>query len=123
MLVSCSSPEKVIIDESSDSLSDIKKAVVAIIGEPRLISENQREFFGPYHGNNKLQRAYYHILILGARRPYQLEIKYVIEKKYENKFIFSSFDRTKAAKAADDIKNRLNESRDNANVIDDFRAF
>ena len=121
-------------------VNDVRKPVVvihkaieyAMPGGIRKRSRNNRVFYGHYHppGKNpkinarrKLIRAHAVIKILGDRRPYAIEIQYLIEKYKEGDYEVSKND----AGLADGVKKKLEDylgSRpDNRDLIDDFRAF
>jgi hypothetical protein len=119
----CGTNHKVISQDHEESLATIKKAVVHVIGEPRFISQNQREFFGAYVKVTPTERYYTKVLILGARRPYSLEVSTIFEKKNGTEYVHDRYDKAISNKVISEIKTRLNQSRDEGNVIDDFRAF
>ena len=127
-LVACQSNSIKI--ETEASLADVKKAVTAAIGEPRFVSQNQREFTSIYFGRKsgsegveKLkERLYSHILILGSRRPYTIEIKVLVEEKVGSTYEHVGEDPSVAKKLKLDIEAKL-QSRENRNFIDDFRPF
>jgi hypothetical protein len=117
--------EEAKVEESNQSLGEIKKAIVAVIGEPRKLSQNQREFTSQFYQKNESKlkaRYYYTVTVLGARRPYSIEARAFIEQKgpdAEEPLEDSSL----AAKVLREIQIKLNQSREGRNLIDDFRAF
>lgn len=120
------------IADQNLSLVDIKKAVTAVIGEPRAVSENQRTFLSQYFSRKpdpkfdaqkSKERLYAKVAILGDRRPYDVEVEVVVEEREQNSYYATGNDSTEAKKLGKDIRTRLNQGRDDRNVIDDFRAF
>ena len=118
-------------------LTEIQKAVVD--GLPlgkRAISENSREIFSEYFvmienkprpaGRLKV-RYYAHIYILGDRRPYQVEglvrkqVKESIEGIHDYADAGIDEELTKIVMA--NVKAKLIKSRDERNIVDDFRVF
>jgi hypothetical protein len=131
-LFGCASEEENSIEASESSLMQIRRAVVSVIGEPRSISENQREYFSKYYPKGQdlkfdpeksKQRLYTHVTILGARRPYTIETKVLIEAWSTEGFEPVGEDTDLALKATKEIRDKLNQRRDGQNIIDDFRAF
>jgi|SRR6185312_6030073 len=131
-LWSCSTAS-VTLDNQNYSLGDIRKAIQSKIGEPRLISENQRTFKSVYFSlkpdkkfdaNKSKQRAYAKVVVLGERRPYDLEITVVVEERdSDGGYSEIGDDPAQSEQLAQAIKNKLHQSIDDRNVIDDFRAF
>ncbi|MEZ0392662.1 MAG: hypothetical protein ACAH59_10625 [Pseudobdellovibrionaceae bacterium] len=114
------------------SLGDIKRAVEAAIGEPRTISENQRTFYSQYFSRKpdpkfdpvkSKERAYAKVVILGDRRPYEVDVEVLIEVRDSRGYVQSGTDLSEAKKVGKEIRAKLNLSREDRNVIDDFRAF
>ena len=85
------------ITESNLSVKDHRKAVVAAIGEVKSVSQNGREIYSPYHNRNfkvldepndvKI-RYYTKVVVLGARRPYDLSIEVRKEQKDPDEKVF-----------------------------------
>lgn len=120
------------LEEGEQSLAEIKRSIVAVMGDPRIVSENQREFTSQHFSRNadpkfnpqtSKERAYATFLILGTRRPYNVEIHVFVEKKSKKGYVKAGEDTHSAEKLAIELKNRLNQSREGRNLIDDFRAF
>jgi hypothetical protein len=131
LLWGCVSGSYVIKDQNL-SLGDIKKSVTSVIGEPRRISENQRTYHSQYFSrkpNAKFdpdkspERAYAKVIVLGDRRPYDVELEVVVEERQGNHYVETGNDMVEARKIGMDLKGKLNQSREDRNVIDDFRAF
>lgn len=123
----------VILKETPLGLSETRKAVVSVIGEPRLLSPDGRELFSKYYDkkNNLIgrlemasERYYTLVSILGDRRPYDIQVEVIVEDRGEDgKFYFADKFDDKAKPIAEKIKRALNQSLGNRNVIDDFRSF
>ncbi len=123
----------VILRETPLNVSETRRAVMSVIGEPRSVSSNGREMLSHYYDrkNNKIEkmnlareRFYTHVTILGDRRPYDVQVEILVEgRTEEGKFELIDRDDDRAAGVAEKIRNALNEGRDNRNVIDDFRTF
>ena len=132
IFIGCGTRGGVRINEETSSLNDIRAAVKSVLGEPRKISQNQREIYSPYFSptadpkfdeNKARERAFSKVEILGDRRPYDITIEVFIEEKNQGKYQVVDKDVRLATRFRDEIRKRLNESRDGRNVIDDFRAF
>lgn len=123
----------VFLRETPLNVSETRKAIVSVIGQPRITSENGRELFSNFYdrkghsdeeAKNLRERLFTHVTILGDRRPYDIQIEVVVEmrdkggtyRKVEN-------DDARAEKIAVDIQKALVQSRDNRNIIDDFRPY
>jgi hypothetical protein len=64
------------------------------------------------------------VLILGDRRPYQIEVQALVEaKNVQGKFEAAGSDTALAKKYAVEIKAKLDQGREGRNVIDEFRVF
>lgn len=131
-LSGCVSPSGIRIESETSSLNDIRAAVKSVLGDPRKISQNQREIYSPYFSpsadakfdeNKSKERAFSKVEIHGDRRPYDITIEVFIEEKQHSKYVIVDRDVRLATKFRDEIRKKLNESRDSRNVIDDFRAF
>ncbi|HWU44163.1 MAG TPA: hypothetical protein VN132_12015 [Bdellovibrio sp.] len=123
----------VVLRETPLGVSETRRAVVSIIGEPRLVSENGRELFSKYYDKKgreivkmDMVRERYstHVTILGDRRPYDIQVEVLVEDRdSDGGFELTDRDDDKAAPIAEKIRKALNQSLDNRNVIDDFRSF
>ena len=120
------------VNEPEQSLAEIKKAIVSIMGDPRKLSENQREFTSQYFGRKPngnfdplkaKERLYAVMTILGARRPYDIEIHAFVEKRVGKTYVEAGEDSVMSNKLAKELQEKLNQSRDGRNMIDGFRAF
>jgi hypothetical protein len=132
LLWSCQTVEHgVLIPETPLNMSDSRKAVQVVIGKPRTISENGRELFSGYYdswgldfdpGKSK-ERFHTHVLILGDRRPYDIRVIVPVEEKRGSSYVRVGYDNDRAKKVSEKIKRALTESRDNRNIIDDFKPY
>ncbi len=120
------------IKEQNLSLGDIKKSVASVIGEPRKTSENQRTYVSQYFSRTpnpkfdpekSTERAYAKVVVLGDRRPYDVELDVIVEQRDGNRYVEVGTDLSEAKKLGKDLRSKLNQSREDRNVIDDFRAF
>lgn len=119
--------------ETPLNVSDTRRAVVSVIGQPRLTSENGRELLSKYYdriGNsedsikNARERLSTHVTILGDRRPYDIQIEVVVEiRDKEGVYQIVERDEFRAERVAKEIQKALVQSRDNRNIIDDFKPY
>ncbi len=122
------------IHESDISLTESRKALVKLYGEPRSISQNGREFLTNYMDKKgrilesvkkAKERRYAHIKILGERRPYEILVTAIVQVQsgpgvYET---LDEHDEALSNQLAVEIKKELLKSLENRNIIDDFNAF
>jgi hypothetical protein len=132
-LVGCQT-DGVVLHDTPLNISETRIAVARVMGQPRLTSENGREMVSKYYdrkGNSDedvikkgRERLSTHIIILGDRRPYDIQVEVVVEiRDHEGKYQVVERDEARADKVAKDIKKALVQSRDNRNLIDDFRPY
>ncbi|MGZ3940357.1 MAG: hypothetical protein ACXVBK_16420 [Flavisolibacter sp.] len=125
--------EGVYLRETPLNISETRRAVVSVIGQPRATSENGREMLSKYYdrkGNseeqvkNARERLSTHVTILGDRRPYDIQIEVVVEiRDHSGVYQVVERDDTKARKIALEVQKALVQSRDNRNIIDDFKPY
>lgn len=123
----------VFLRETPLNVSDTRRAVVSVIGQPRLTSENGRELLSKYYdriGNtedsikNARERLSTHVTILGDRRPYDIQIEVVVEiRDKDGVYQVVERDEFRAERVAKEIQKALVQSRDNRNIIDDFKPY
>ncbi|MDG0814873.1 hypothetical protein [Bdellovibrio svalbardensis] len=123
----------IVLRETPLNVSETRKVIVSVIGEPRMVSENGREMASKYYDKKgkeiakmdmAKERYSTRVTILGDRRPYDIQVQVLIEDRdTEGGFELTDRDDDKAAAIAEKIKKALNQSRDSRNVIDDFRSF
>ena len=121
-----------LMEETPLNMSESRKAVISVIGKLREISENGRELFSGFYdsrgldydpGKSGSERFFTHVLILGDRRPYDIRVIVTVEEKKGRNFVLAGYDDEKAKRLSEKIKKALNQSRDNRNFIDDFKAY
>lgn len=122
----------VIIKETPVGITEVRRIVLMVIGEPRYSNPNGYEYSSKFY-NKKGQpeeradqvreRYFTHISILGDRRPYDIRVQVYIEGRGPEGYEIIGQDDYKAAQIAEQIKTGMHESRDKRNVIDDFQAF
>lgn len=123
----------IFIKETPAALTEIRRAVVTVLGQPKVTSENGRELISEYQDKKghvdpalaKAKNRYYTVVtILGERRPYDIKVEVFQEVKTEDQqYEVIAEDVDLAQKLANQIETTLNESLKNRNVIDDFKAF
>ena len=129
---SCATKSDARLYQQNQSLSEIKQAIIAVIGDPRSVSENQRTVVSQYFGRKNDKRfdpltskvrMYSRVTILGDRRPYDITVDVVVEEKQGRAYQPVVTDPAEAKAIISDIKSQLHQSLEERNVIDDFRAF
>jgi hypothetical protein len=113
----------------SQIIKAFDKAAIGLRGK----SANGREVVSKYHtpggdgydnAATGSQRAFSRLIILGERRPYNLQIQYVIETKKSNgTYALQSYDQDKAQKVLKALMDYLVTRPDREDFIDDFRPF
>lgn len=121
----------VLIQETPLNISETRKVISSVIGQPRIVSQNGREltsrFFdrnGRYPDNieKAKERLQTVVTVLGDRRPYTIKVEVLVEVKLqEDVYELSDRDDKMAEKLAARIKEALYQSQMNRNVIDDFK--
>jgi hypothetical protein len=120
------------ISEQNLSLGEVKRIITSVIGDPRILSENQRTFYSRYFSRNgdpkfdperAKERLYAKVVVLGDRRPYDLEVEVMVEERAGKGYQEVGTDALEAKKLGKDLRSRLNQGRNERNAIDDFRAF
>ncbi len=121
------------IHESDVSLTETRKSLVKLYGEPRSLSQNGREILTQYmdkkgrvlEGMKKAkERRYAHIKILGDRRPYDILVNVVVEaQNFEGTYDDIGDDAYLSEMLVREIKTELRNTKENRNIIDDFNAF
>ncbi len=123
----------VFINESPAAMTDIRKAFITVMGEPRSGNYNGQEILSKYHDKRgrtdeslakAKSRFFTRLSILGDRRPYKIKVEVFHEVLVEPQlYEVIGEDMDQAQKIADKIQEVLNQSLKGRNVIDDFRAF
>jgi hypothetical protein len=105
------------------------RAAVGIRGR----SANGRELVSKYHSptgdgydyaDTKAERAYSKLRILGERRPYTLQVQFIVEKR-NSKGVYRlvDYDEEKAEKVLKSLIDYLVTRPEREDFIDDFRPF
>lgn len=132
ILSSCMTTRYYKNDEIDFSLGEIKQTFFSMVGNPRLVSENDRELESPYFSRRKEspyvdgkspERLYAKLYILGDRRPYTLEIHVFVEKRTGKEYEQSDESKEHSERLGLELVNRLTQMKQKRNVIDDFRVF
>lgn len=123
----------VLLKETPLNVSETRRVIVSVIGEPRSLSQNGRELSSQYYDRKQneikkmemaRERLFTHITVLGDRRPYDVQVEVLVESRNQDgAFELVGSDDNRAAVIADKLKKALHQSRDKRNVIDDFRSF
>lgn len=124
----------VVLRDTPLNISETRKAIASVIGQPRVTSENGREMVSKYYDRKGTkdeeqmktvrERFSTHITILGDRRPYDIQIEVVVEiRDHDGKYQVVERDEARAQAISIEIQKALVQSRDNRNLIDDFRAY
>ncbi|MFZ3230061.1 MAG: hypothetical protein WA160_07645 [Pseudobdellovibrio sp.] len=127
-VISCQT-HQFLITESYLPVKDHRRAIVAAIGEARIVSQNGREITSHYHDRNfkyiedpnKVKTRYYtKVMVLGARRPYEVAVEVHIENKNPEKaeYLDQGLDESLSQKRLAAVEHMLNQSRDKPQTID-----
>ncbi|MGZ5279894.1 MAG: hypothetical protein ACXWC9_08130 [Pseudobdellovibrionaceae bacterium] len=120
------------ISDQNLSLGEVKRIVTSVIGDPRVLSENQRTFYSRYFSRRpdsgfdpekSRERLYAKVVVLGDRRPYDVEVEVFVEERSGKSYEQVGTDLSEAKKLGQDLRSRLHQGRNERNAIDDFRAF
>lgn len=133
LFLSCQTPGYFIPDTELQ-LPEIRKAVNAVIGNPRFVSTNGRELISEFHdgkfqpydetGKSKL-RYQTKVVILGPRRPYEINVL-VSQEQFEiqtKAYVLRGIDEGLSRKRAILIKKALNLSLDKKTGFDGDKPF
>jgi hypothetical protein len=138
-LMGCSSPNSQSVDDINYSLVDVNSSIEDVLSMGiQNISENHREIYSkPFivaqsdeaRALNLRERGKAKVSVLGAQRPYKIEVEVRIERseprpktKTEAIYKFNRFDDRLAKKLLTEIMSKLKSTRDK-NLIDDFKPF
>lgn len=133
-VLSCQTTEGIILAETPLAIRPTRIAISAALGEPRVISQNGREISTQFHDRKfKLlevtpktqERLYTKVLILGARRPYDVAVQVHVEQRDPDSKNFHDIgvDENLSVQQARLVQQALNQSRDKAVVIDEGAPF
>lgn len=123
-----------IIEDSDRSVRQHRVAITAVLGQIRSVSENGRELYSYYHDRKFLgidvvektkERLYTKVSILGSRRPYDISVEVIVEKRdpISKEFVEIGPDERLAQKRANQIQDLLNQSLDKTGQFDDQAPF
>ena len=123
----------VFINDSPAAATDIRKAFIQVLGEPRSANYDGKELVSKFHDKRgrvddslvkAKSRFYTKLSILGDRRPFKIKIECFHEVKVSpQQYEIIGEDLELAQKTATTIEEALNQSLKGRNVIDDFRAY
>lgn len=133
-LLGCQTTEGIVISESFLAIRQTRVVLNQTIGEARVFSQNGREMSTHYHDRKfKLldvtpktpERLYTKVLILGARRPYNIEVQVHVEQRDPDSKSFHEvgIDKNLSLAQAKVIQQALNQGRDKAQLIDEGLPF
>ncbi len=127
-MTSCQTSRHV-IEESSLSATEHRKAIVAVFGDVRKISQNGRELFSHYHDKKfnfiddptKVSIRYFtKTSVLGVRRPFEVLVEVRRERKDPEtmQFVDQGLDDGLSQKRLNELRTVLNQSRENSQEFD-----
>jgi hypothetical protein len=132
LLASCSIQRGVLLSNQNRSLRDLRQAIVAIAGEPRQVSQNQREIYSDYFPREKTpdfnpsqakERLFARFTILGDRRPYDVIVEVYPELLVAGRFQRQKLDLEMSKQIARELRKFLVESPADRSILDSFRPF
>lgn len=127
-LTSCQTNRHV-IEESSLSATEHRRAIVTVFGDVRQISQNGRELFSHYHDKKfsfiddptKVSVRYFtKTSVLGVRRPFEVLVEVRRERKdpETKQFVDQGLDDGLSQKRLNELRTVLNQSRENSQEFD-----
>lgn len=131
---SCQTTQGVLLAETPLAIRQTRIAVTSALGEARVISQNGREISTHFHDRKlkllevtpKVQeRLYTKVVILGARRPYDIAVQVHIEQRDPDtkNFYNIGLDENLSLVQGRALQQALNQSRDKAVAIDEGAPF
>ena len=113
------------------SMSDIHVAVKNLYGVQSKSDDDKIIYTPPLKRDpndttpeNKMrERVIARIVIMGDRRPYDILVQVYLERKVRGNWVEVGLDEDLSRDFSRELSRELIESRENRNVIDDFRAF
>jgi hypothetical protein len=129
-IVGCSSSGTYLHDVNR-SVADIQIAVKRLYGVATKSADDRVLYTPPLKKdpNDPLppekmkERVVARVVIDGDRRPYSILVQVYVQRRVGKNFVEEGLDETLSTVFAKEINRELIESRENRNVIDDFRAF
>lgn len=119
------------VRDMNRSMSDIQTAIRNLYGVQSK-SDNEKILYTPPLKKDPndttpeakmRERVIARIVIMGDRRPYDILVQVYLEHKVRGGWVEVGLDEVLSQEFAKEINRELIESRENRNVIDDFRAF
>lgn len=119
------------LDDVNRNMQDIRTAISNLYGI-QSVSDNERVIITPplkADPNDptppKLMKArvYARVVLVNDQRPYRMHVQVYQERKVKGEWVELDIDERLSEEFAREIYRELINSRDNRNVIDDFRAF
>lgn len=119
------------VNDMNRSMSDIQTAIRNLYGVQSK-SDNEKILYTPplkkdpndtTPENKMRERVIARVVIMGDRRPYDILVQVYLERKVRGSWVEVGLDEDLSMEFAKEINRELIESRENRNVIDDFRAF
>lgn len=122
------------IEETPLGISETRRNIVIVMGEPRTTSENGREMTSKFFDKKmrslegvkgSKERYVAHFIILNDRRPYDVNVEVKRQALHPGGYYDDPGepDDEMARIIAEKIRAQLYQSRDNRNVIDDFKPY
>jgi hypothetical protein len=131
VLAACSKPG-VTVRDANNSMGEIKSIISGLTGEPKEISDDRRQFTSQYFGRAKdkkfdaqksHERFYARYTIVSDRRPYNVLVQVVKERKSSEGYREDGLDAEMTRKLAKELDHRLKNGNTSKSLIDDFRSF
>ena len=124
----------VVLEDTPLGLSETRRNLVIVSGEPRSTSKDGRELITKYfdkkwrslEGIKGIKERYVAIFsIINDRRPFNVRVEvYKQVLGLENEFMEpGDYDEDMSIQLAQKVKNQLYQSRENRNMIDDFKPY
>lgn len=119
------------VHDMNRSMSDIQTAIRNLYGIQSK-SDNEKILYTPPLKKDPndttpeakmRERVIARVVIMGDRRPYDILVQVYLERKVRGTWVEVGLDEGLSQEFAKEINRELIESRENRNVIDDFRAF
>lgn len=119
------------VRDMNRSMSDIQVAIRNLYGVQSKSDDEKILYTPPLKRDpndttpeNKMrERVIARIVIMGDRRPYDILVQVYLERKIRGSWVEVGLDEGLSEIFSKEINRELIESRENRNVIDDFRAF
>jgi hypothetical protein len=135
LLAGACASEGITIENVKGSYPAVRQAVVSQLPQGvRNVSANAREFDSGYFpldtrkfqldASKDPERATAHVQILGASRPYTINVRVYIESRQPNgRYRRERLDHDLAEELVERVRDDLAHRREDHNIIDEFRAY